>query len=418
MIRRFHAKMEDENADSGTEVTGSDCSKMSSRISLMANPSKDLLTVTIHLLANPGASLLLQNTLSLLLECVRPSLRLFHVSERARPVHTPKREGLFPTDARPSHAVTIFLHESYGEERVLKLLDFLQCPPWQYHHTETCGARAGTISHNSTLMRHFYSLGTGMPIFGVRMVHYGEEVVRVTLNSTYENFDDTVRLYETVLKRRAEEQKSGFCWFTLFTDSGFSLQFAIKQLGPGVRAEPCHAAVLQFRVGEIGQLVPLMPYPCSPISSSRWHTEDLDGNKILFQIKTPSQRQTFHPCAFPLSDSRIHHKRSSKPSSKTPSHLREPLDSCGRESLGSEETTSSCYSSQRSSPAGLSINCLEPVGAIERTLSCLLLEEETDVDTGCTVNSNTSGEEELCFVESPCIGKERPSVLSENEFFI
>lgn len=62
------------------------------------------------------------------------------------------------------------------------------------------------------------------------------------------------------------------------------MQLALKQLSPGVRARPCSSAVLQFSVREIGQLVPLLPKPCSPISSTRWQTEDLDGNKVLFQV--------------------------------------------------------------------------------------------------------------------------------------
>lgn len=63
------------------------------------------------------------------------------------------------------------------------------------------------------------------------------------------------------------------------------MQLALKQLSPGVRVKPCNSAVLQFRVEEIGQLVPLLPHPCSPISSTRWQTEDLDGNKVLFQVR-------------------------------------------------------------------------------------------------------------------------------------
>lgn len=63
------------------------------------------------------------------------------------------------------------------------------------------------------------------------------------------------------------------------------MQLAVKQLSPGVRVRPCTSAVLQFSVEEMGQLVPLLPHPCSPISSTRWQTEDLDGNKVLFQVR-------------------------------------------------------------------------------------------------------------------------------------
>lgn len=136
----------------------------------------------------------------------------------------------------PSLAITFFLHEAYGEERILKVLDFFQRPPWQYHHTESCGKQTGGIhitsssSPNNALMRpyllpsrDFYSLGAGMPVWGVRPVHCGGEILRVTLYSGYDNYEDAVRLYETVLQRQAEEQKTGFCWFTLH--SGTSLKY-------------------------------------------------------------------------------------------------------------------------------------------------------------------------------------------------
>lgn len=70
------------------------------------------------------------------------------------------------------------------------------------------------------------------------------------------------------------------------TEPGLCLQLALKQLSPGVRVEPCSSAVLQFSVEEIGQLVPLLPNPCTPISTTRWQTEDLDGNKVLFQVSS------------------------------------------------------------------------------------------------------------------------------------
>ncbi|XP_051963073.1 protein FAM124B-like [Xyrauchen texanus] len=434
---RISGRTEDETADSGAETGGSDCSKMSCRsIDLMAVPGQEPLLVTMHLLTNPGDSLLLQHTLDRLLKWVRPGLRLFNVSERAVPLCDYGRADRHPVADYPSHAVTLFLHESYGEERILRVLDFLQCPPWHYHHTESCGGRASGVHISSTgcpsnsllrpyllPSRDFYSLGVGMPVWGVRPVHYGGEVVRVTLHSTYDNFEDTVRLYETVLQRRVEEQKTGFCWFTLLMDGGFSIQLALKQLSPGVRVERCHSTVLQFRVGEIGQLVPLLPNTCSPISATRWHTEDLDGNKILFQVKGPAQTQDLLTSAFPLSCPNLSSRTllrscaSTRPPSTSPrgklsqlkersvgrSHLELPLDRCPRalrsgacagQNMGSDSTCStppgsSCYSSQRNSPAGLSVNLYDPVVTPDTSISCLLLEEEkpeTNVDTGCAVS--------------------------------
>nr|XP_046244701.1 protein FAM124B isoform X2 [Scatophagus argus] len=438
-------RVNDENVDSGAETAESDCSRMSSSgIELMTSrvrqQRQQLLLMNLHLLANPGDSLLLQHTLDRLIRWLCPSLRIFHVSERASPLRSYTR--LCPVAGYPSMAITFFLHEAYGEERILKVLDFFQRPPWQYHHTESCGRRTGGIhitsssSPTNALMRpyllpsrDFYSLGTGMPVWGVRPVHCGGEILRVTLYSGYDNYEDAVRLYETVLQRQAEEQKTGFCWFTLHTEPGLCLQLALKQLSPGVRVEPCSSAVLQFSVEEIGQLVPLLPNPCTPISTTRWQTEDLDGNKVLFQVKTPAQPQRPLTCAFPLtcpsvSPRGVQFRSSGQGHSLSPCSLTTPLPwqthrqghrprsdpvleklheggggagSLGSGSCCSTPPGSSCYSSQRSSPAPLSTTNHTDSSlhlSISRSLSHLLLEEdeeeETNVDTGVPISLSHS----------------------------
>nr|XP_061797102.1 protein FAM124B-like [Nerophis lumbriciformis] len=399
----------------------SDSSRMSAtttelRSQRAREQQRRLSVVNLHLLANPGDSLLLQHSLDRLLRRLCPSLHIFHVSERASPHKGSAR--LCPPAGSPSLAITFFLHEVYGEERILKVLDFFQRPPWKYHHTESCKTSGIRISSDETAplrpyllpSRDFFSLGAGMPVWGVRPVHFGGEILRVTLYSGYDNYEDAVRFYETVLQREAEEQKTGFCWFTLHTEPGLCLQLALKQVSEGVHVEPCNSAVLQFSVEEIGQLVPLLPNPCTPISASRWQTEDLDGNKVLFQVKTPPHPKPPLTCAFPLacpavppravqlkslSPNNLHSLPAWQnyrhgPRATSESAVEKLPGSQGSGSCCSTPPGSSCYSSQRSSPAPPSASDSPLRPPITRSLSRLLLEEdegETNVDTGVAVTA-------------------------------
>ncbi|XP_066565421.1 protein FAM124B isoform X1 [Amia ocellicauda] len=386
---RLRPGMDEECADSGAETAESDCSKMSSASSdFIVVQSRDVLLMTMHLLSNPGESFLLQQTLDSLLKWVSPGLHLFHVSERAAPVKDLERHHRKKGPVYPSLSVVLFLHEDYGEERILQVQDFFQHPPWQYHHSESSG---GKILPYLLSSQDFYSLDSSMPVWAVRPVHYGSEILRVTLYSSYDNFEDTVRLYETILQKEAASQKSGFCCFTLHSDQTVSVQLALKQLSLGVSVDLKESAVLQFRVREIGQLVPLLPNPCVPISSTRWQTEDYDGNKILFQVNVPLPPQHKMNSAFEVNcqQSSRNLLRNTLPCTQTvppnkwmPSSKERGVSSAraeqrpGRSPVGQQKAglgglspknesqcsdsccstpkSSSCYSSQRSSPATLS----------------------------------------------------------------
>ena len=66
--------------------------------------------VNLHLLANPGDSLLLQHTADQLLRWLCPSLRIFHVSERASPLREYSRPSrLGPLTGRRDLLVVLLL---------------------------------------------------------------------------------------------------------------------------------------------------------------------------------------------------------------------------------------------------------------------------------------------------------------------
>ncbi|XP_006861957.1 PREDICTED: protein FAM124B [Chrysochloris asiatica] len=239
------------------------------------------LAMTVHLLANSGHGLILQRTLDQLLDGIFPEVRLFLVSERVSPVKS--YEKYHPKRSRfPGMSVLLFLHESLGEERIVRVLNSLQHSPWQYYPIQNV---QGRLCPSLLANQEFYSLDQQMPVWGVRQVHCGSEILRVTLYCDFDNYEDAIRLYEMILQKEATLQKSNFCVFVLYSTASFALQLSLKQLPLGVSVDPKESSVLQFKVQEIGQLVPLLPNPCIPISSTRWQTQDYDGNKILLQVQ-------------------------------------------------------------------------------------------------------------------------------------
>ncbi|TNN03629.1 hypothetical protein fugu_000658 [Takifugu bimaculatus] len=226
-----------------------------------------------------------------ILACVHPELQLFRISERAllsqRPRAGQHRNGDLGPARQPALAVILFLQEACGgEEEVLMLHRTLQRPPWRYHHTEQVsnGRRMLPLTPCS---QDFFTLSPGTPLWAVRQVHYGKEIVRFTVYCQHENYGDMVRLYKLLLQRRVAQKKEDFCFFVVYSNPDMEIQLSFKRLPRGQKPVVLESAVMEVRVRDVGALVPLLPHPCGPISEVRWQTEDYDGNKVLLQVQAP-----------------------------------------------------------------------------------------------------------------------------------
>ncbi|XP_015726840.1 protein FAM124B [Coturnix japonica] len=245
--------------------------------------------MTVHLLANSGYSAFLQQALDRLMDWICPDVPLFFVSERAAPLKYYERYRR-RNCGFPGISVLLFLHEDLGEERILQIQDLLQRPPWHHQCVPTTWARSPP---HTPALQDFYGLDDQMPVWGIRRVGCSPEILRVTLYFSFDNYDDAVGLYEMILRKEATTRKSNFCVFMLYATKAIAVQLCLKQLPIGMAAEPKESSLLQFKVQEMGQLVPLLPNPCVPISSTRWQTQDYEGNKILLQVQDSSkQRET------------------------------------------------------------------------------------------------------------------------------
>ncbi|XP_046935228.1 protein FAM124A [Lynx rufus] len=270
---------EDDCVDSGAETGGSDYSHMSSTSSeLSVEEAQDPFLVSIHIIADPGESQPLQEAIDKVLAWIHPDLQLFRVSER----RAPRRRRKPPKVAQPALAVVLFLQEEYGEEPILQLHRTLQRPPWRHHHTERVPRR---LLPYLPCSQDFFTLAPGTPLWAIRPVHYGKEIVRFTIYCRHDNYADILKFYELILRRSPSQKKTDFCIFPIFSNLDVDIQFSLKRLPCDQTPVPTDSSVLEFRVKDIGELVPLLPNPCSPISEGRWQTEDLDGNKILLQAQ-------------------------------------------------------------------------------------------------------------------------------------
>ncbi|XP_016069320.1 PREDICTED: protein FAM124A [Miniopterus natalensis] len=295
---------EDDCVDSGAETGGSDYSHMSSTSSeLSVEEAQDPFLVSIHIIADPGESQPLQEAIDKVLAWIHPGLQLFRVSER----RASRRRRKAPKAAQPALAVVLFLQEDYGDEQILQLHRALQRPPWRHHHTERV---PGRLLPYLPCSQDFFTLAPGTPLWAIRPVHYGREIVRFTLYCRHDNYADILRFYELILRRSPSQRKADFCIFPIFSNLDVDIQFSLKRLPCDQTPVPADSSVLEFRVKDIGALVPLLPHPCSPISEGRWQTEDHDGNKILLQAQRVSRK-------FPK-PSRAEHSSEQKPHS-TPS---------------------------------------------------------------------------------------------------
>ncbi|XP_015492506.1 protein FAM124B [Parus major] len=238
--------------------------------------------MTVHLLTHLGHSFPLRQTLDRLLEWLCLDVRLFLVSERIPPLkyyeRYRKRSCSFP-----GISILLFLHEDLGEERIFQVHEQFQRPPWRYQRAQFGDGQSPPFAPSH---QDFYGLDEQLPVWGVRRAHRGPEILRVTLYCSFDNYEDAVRLYEMILQKEGTLQKSTLCVFVLHSTPHVAVQLCLKQLPIGVAAEPRDSSALQFRVQEIGQLVPLLPNPCVPISSTRWQTQDYEGNTILLKVQS------------------------------------------------------------------------------------------------------------------------------------
>ncbi|XP_033637977.1 protein FAM124A-like isoform X1 [Asterias rubens] len=245
---------------------------------------KDPYALTLHFVTDPGRSIKTKNLIKPLIKWFDPSFKLFNIAERSKPNGFQGDLNEIERDVFPALSVMLFLnHDGEStENKVEETQEHLTRKPWRYHHHAATPTKVYLCEPNN---QNFYTTEHEMPLWGVRQVHYGNEHLRFMLYTSRDTWHDMIRFYCLLLGRDVEYQKDDFCYFLIHsTDNKTDVQFALKRAPKDCTCRPLNSAFLQFKVLDIGDLVPLMPHSCSPISPQRWQTTDPDGNVTLLLV--------------------------------------------------------------------------------------------------------------------------------------
>ena len=232
-----------------------------------------------------------------LIKCFDPSFKLFNIAERSRSNGLPADTFDIAQTEYPALAVVLFLLQSdeaddlnsdvddegsTDSDKVDKALECVSRPPWKQHHCTCLAGNVLTICGQNR--QDFFATENDIPLWAVRQVHHGKEHLRFMIYSSRANWHDMVQFYSLLVGRKVEYEREDFCYFLIHSKDHMDIQVALKQVPDGCKPRPLNSAFLQIKVREIGELVPLLPNACSPISPQRWQTNDPDGNVTLLLV--------------------------------------------------------------------------------------------------------------------------------------
>ena len=189
----------------------------------------------------------------------------------------------------PCLAIVLFLREDamVGSEKVDKATTLFDKEPWKFHHSESISR--GKINAYPYNNQNYYTAGPNDPLCAVRQIHCGKQHVRLVRFTGIDTWQDQINFYSLILGQEAEIRKTDFCLFTAASYGEYDVQFALKKVPKNIRCKSSSGSALGFRVGQIGNLVPLLPHMCSPVSDTRWRTTDLEGNVLYLDIGKSSR---------------------------------------------------------------------------------------------------------------------------------
>lgn len=225
----------------------------------------------------PRESAPLQEAIDKVLAWIHPDLPLFRVSER---------RGVPPEEEGPQGGTAGAGGGALPAGGIRRGADPAAAPhaaaaSWR-HHTE---ARARQVPALPALQPRLLHAGPGDAAPGPSggALRQGDRALHHLL-SRHDSYADILQVLRADPPAEPSPERADFCIFPIFSNLDVDIQFSLKRLPCDQTPVPTDSLRAGVPGEDIGELVPLLPNPCSPISEGRWQTEDHDGNKILLQV--------------------------------------------------------------------------------------------------------------------------------------
>lgn len=245
--------------------------------------------LTVHFIADSHEVYQMMDMYQPVIDWVDPDLHIFKISERTcEEENGNDRTSTMKMSCLPSVSLMVFLHEEgmLGCERIQTAKVHFEKSPWKFHHSEQVArGRVNPYPYNS---QDFYYTSEELPLWAVRQVHYGKEHIRIVVFTSETHWNDMLQFYKLIIGSEPDLQRNDFCLFTVHSHLHYDIQFALKRLQE-TQPRPLESIKLQFRVAEVGHIVPLFPNICQPLSDTRWQTTDHDGNVIVLEVTGGNQ---------------------------------------------------------------------------------------------------------------------------------
>lgn len=185
-------------------------------------------------------------------------------------------------------SIVLFLYEAFGRLSAIDVQKHLHFAPWNFHHRVELPK---DVKPRITAHQDFYQTFPGLPLWSICPVHYGNEHLRFHIFAR--NFIEMRSFYEILTGKKPSGGSAGFCFFTLYSQSGFDVQLSLKHL-PQIIPISSRSIRLKMKIKDINVILPHLTDSPVHREEALWIVKDPDGNELILEESesSPHRRKT------------------------------------------------------------------------------------------------------------------------------